>query len=105
MPWRRAVGSSIQAVRGAAETRRWRRGGPGPLPVLTSAASPASGRATPTTRSGHADRPSACPRSGNWTPVAVLTVRSLPAPSDVVLGRIVLDPSFGTATGTPEHSP
>jgi Transposase len=28
----------------------------------------ASGRATPTTRSGHADYSPACPRSGNWTP-------------------------------------
>jgi hypothetical protein len=29
---------------------------------------PASGRARPATRSGHADHPPVCPRSGNWTP-------------------------------------
>ncbi len=34
----------------------------------TGAARPASGRATPAPRSGHADQPPACPRSGNWTP-------------------------------------
>ena len=28
----------------------------------------AQGRATPATRSGHADHSPACPRSGNWTP-------------------------------------
>jgi len=37
-------------------------------PSDTSAARPASGRATPITRSGHADHSPACPRSGNWTP-------------------------------------
>src|SRR5271165_1527826 len=33
----------------------------------TSAARPASGQATPATRSGHADHPPACPRSGGGT--------------------------------------
>jgi hypothetical protein len=38
-------------------------------PGDTSAARPASGRATPATHSGPADHPRSCqPRSGNWTP-------------------------------------
>ena len=49
-------------------------------PSGTSAARSASGRATPTTRSGHADHPPPVPAFRKLDTVAVLTARLLPAP-------------------------
>jgi hypothetical protein len=49
------------------QPRNWSGPGTPGRPSDTSAARPASGRATPTTRSGHADHTPGCPRSGNWT--------------------------------------
>ena len=52
----------------ASSTRSWSGPGTPGRPSGTSAARPASGWATPITRSGHADHSPARPRSGNWTP-------------------------------------
>ncbi len=59
------------------QPRNWRGPGTPGRPSDTSAAGPASGRATPTTRSGHADHP---PAFRKLDAVAVLTARLLPAP-------------------------
>ena len=64
------------------QPRNWSGPGTPGRPSGTSAARPASGRATPTTRSGHADHPPVVPAFRELDAVAVLTARLLPAPVD-----------------------
>ena len=63
------------------QPRNWSGPGTRGRPSDTSAARPASGRATPTTRSGHADHPPSLPAAfRKLDAITVLTARLLPAP-------------------------
>jgi hypothetical protein len=65
----------------ASSTRNWSGPGTRGRPSDTRAARPASGRATPTTRSGHADHPPSLPATfRKLDAVTVLAARLLPAP-------------------------
>jgi hypothetical protein len=62
------------------QPRSWSGPGTPGRPNGTGAARPASGRATPTTRSGHADYPPAVPAFRKLDTIAMLTARPVPAP-------------------------
>jgi len=64
----------------ASSTRNWNGPGTHGRPSGTGVARSASGRATPTTRSGHADHPPTVPAFRKLDTIAVLTARLLPAP-------------------------
>ena len=80
--------------------RNWSGPGTPGLPSDTGAAKLTSGRATPTTRSGHADHPSAVPAFRKLDALAVLTAPLLPAPLDRQgVARRAASPGRGAAAG------